>query len=321
MTGQIGYVRADVAAFLARLEHDGNGFAPGDDIVQSRLAFSAMLRANDAPVSPRATPRSFTCPGPAAPIALRLFTVAPEANSVRSSRPVVIFFHGGGFILGDLDSYASLCAEIAVQTGLPVVAVDYRLAPEAPFPAAPDDCEAATRWIAEHASALGLAANGLILMGDSAGGNLAIVTAQALAARPAALPVVLQVPLYPVAGPIGRHESYRAFREGHLLTREALARFHAGYAAPLDDPRHYPLMHEDLHQSPPALVVTAEYDPLRDSGREYAARLQAEGVPCLAIEVPGMIHGFMTLRKAIPSAQSDLETITHAMTNMLERHS
>lgn len=321
MIGQIGYVRSDVAAFLAQLQHDANAFVPGDNIVRSRRAFSAMLHANDASPSPLIIPRSFTCPGPVAPIALRLFDVAAATEPGNTSRPVVIFFHGGGFILGDLDSYASLCSEIALQTGLPVVAVDYRLAPEAPFPAAPDDCEAATRWIAEHTPSLGLAAGGLILMGDSAGGNLAIVTAQALAAHPAALPVVLQVPLYPVAGPIARHESYRTFREGHLLTREVLARFHAGYAAPLDDPRHYPLLREDLSNAPPAIVVTAEYDPLRDSGREYAARLQAQGVSCLAIEVPGMIHGFMTLRKAIPSAQSDLETITQAMTNMLERHS
>ena len=316
MNGSQGSPRDDVSRFLSALEGEMNAFVPGEDIARSRAAFAAMLRRHDAPPRAPVTTRALHCPGPAGPMALRLH----DANdSAAGPRPVIVYFHGGGFMLGDSACYADLCGELAAQTGLPVVSVDYRLAPEHPFPAAPDDCEAAARWIAQAAPALGVPATGLALMGDSAGGNLAIVTAQALAARPAALPVLLHVPVYPVAGPVGRHASYRAYREGYLLTREALARFHAAYAAPLDNPRHYPLLHPDHGRSPPALVVTAECDPLRDSGREYAARLAEAGATCEALEFSGAIHGFMTLRKAIPSAQSDLETLTRAMTRLLER--
>ncbi len=317
-----GIPRTDVARFLAAIEAGGNAFVPGDDIARSRAAFAAMLHAHDAPTQPLATLRSFACDGPAGPIGLRLFDSLSEAERREAPAPAIVYYHGGGFILGDLDCYASLCSALAVQTVWPVVAVDYRLGPENPFPAAPDDCEAAARWIAKREPSLALPAlTGLVLMGDSAGGNLAIVTAQALAERPAALPVLLQVPVYPLAGPIGRHESYRAYRHGHLLTREALAQFHMGYGAPPDDPRHYPVLHPDLHRAPPTLLITAELDPLRDSGREYGVKLCEVGVDVSAIEVSGMVHGFMTLRKTIPSAQSDLERITDAMIHMLERPS
>lgn len=317
-----GTPRNDVARFLSAIEESGNAFVPGDDIARSRAAFAAMLHAHDAPVRPLATLRSFACAGPERPIGLRLFDSLSEAERRQTPSPAIVFYHGGGFILGDLDCYAGLCSALAAQTGWPVVAVDYRLGPEHPFPAAPDDCEAAARRIAEREPSLALPAlTGLVLMGDSAGGNLAIVTAQALAGHPAALPVLLQVPVYPLAGPIARHESYRTYRHGHLLTREALARFHMGYGAPPDDPRHYPVLHPDLHRAPPTLLVTAELDPLRDSGREYGAMLREAGVNVSPIEISGMIHGFMTLRKAIPSAQSDLERITDAMIHMLEHPS
>ena len=312
--------RADVAHFLAALEHGPNGFVAGTDIPASRTAFAAMLREHDAPAHALPVQHDLSCPGPAGAIPLRLFdTLTAEERRAHPS-PVIIYYHGGGFILGDLDCYTSLCSALAVQTGLPVVAVDYRLAPEHPFPAAPDDCEAAARSIAAHPDALGLpCATGLVLMGDSAGGNLANVTTQALTARPAALPVLLQVPVYPLTGPVARHASYRAYRQGHVLTREALTRFHIGYGAPPDDPRHYPLLHPDHSATPPTLLVTAELDPLRDSGREYGARLAEAGATVHAIEISGMVHGFMTLRKTIPSAQSDLERITDALIPMLER--
>ena len=320
MNGTLSLPRPDVAQFLAMLEGGSNGFAPDTDIIRSRAAFAAMLHKYDAPAQPVAVRHDLSCPGPVKEPPLRLFDALAVQDRRRSPAPVIVFYHGGGFSLGDLDCYASLCSALAVQTGLPVVAVDYRLAPEHPFPAAPDDCEAAARYIAAHPDALGLpGASGLILMGDSAGGNLAIVTTQALAARAAALPVLLQVPVYPLAGPIARHASYRTYRHGHVLTREALAQFHIRYGAPMDNPRHYPVLHPDHSDTPPTLLITAELDPLRDSGREYGARLAEAGAPVHAIEISGMVHGFMTLRKAIPSAQSDLERITDAMIPMLER--
>ena len=320
MNGTPAFPRADVVRFLAALELGPNGFVADADLPRSRAAFSAMLCEHDAAPLPLAVQRTLSCPSLTHDIPLRLFdTLSPEARSAHPA-PVIVYYHGGGFILGDLDCCASLCGALAVQTGLPVIAVGYRLAPEHPFPAAPDDCEHAARFTASHAATLDLpGATGLVLMGDSAGGNLAIVTAQALAARAAALPVLLQVPVYPSAGPIGRHDSYRKYRNGHLLTREALAQFHTGYGGPLDDPRHYPLLYPDHSITPPTLLITAELDPLRDSGREYAARLVAAGATVHAIEISGMVHGFMTLRKAIPSAQSDLERITDALIPMLER--
>lgn len=311
--------RADVARFLAALAHGPNGFVADADITRSRAAFSAMLQEHDAPAQPLAVQRTLSCPGPGQDIPLCLFDAVTAHERHARSSPVIVFYHGGGFMLGDLACYASLCSALAVQTKLPVVAVGYRLAPEHPFPAAPDDCEAAARYIAAHPDALGLpGTTGLVLMGDSAGGNLTIVTAQALAARAAALPVLLQVPLYPLTGVVARHASYRAYRQGHALTREALAQFHISYAAPLDNPRHYPVLHAGHDRTPPTLLVTAELDPLRDSGREYGARLAEAGATIHAIEISGMVHGFMTLRKAIPSAQSDLERITDAMIPMLE---
>jgi len=313
MADSTPYIREDVQGFLALV----NSLPPPEALVaeEQRAGYLAMKAMTEADPRPMAVIKDLTCPGPAGAIPVRFYDVRES----RDPSPVILFFHGGGFVIGDLDTHNSLCTELSAELDLPVLAVHYRLAPEHPFPAAPDDCEAAARWIAQAAPTLGVPATGLVLMGDSAGGNLAIVTAQALAARPAALPVLLHVPVYPVAGPVGRHASYRAYREGHLLTREALARFHAAYAAPLDDPRHYPLLHPDHGRSPPALVVTAECDPLRDSGREYAARLAEAGATCEALEFSGAIHGFMTLRKAIPSAQSDLETLTRAMTRLLER--
>ncbi|OCC23127.1 hypothetical protein MB02_13240 [Croceicoccus estronivorus] len=317
------YVREDVRAFLMSMEGRANGLIPGDDLPLARAAFSQMLAQSDTQLNTLATIREFSCAGPTGPLRLRLYHAHTDSKG-REEGPVILYFHGGGFMLGDLDSYDSLCSEIAVQTNLPLVAVDYPLAPEHPFPAAPNACAAAAYWVAQQhpelAEAIGAPLSGLILMGDSAGGNLAIVTAQALSARPAMLPVAMQVPVYPLTGPIGDHESYRAFRSGHFLTREAMFRFHSAYAAPMDDPRHYPILHTGA-QMPPTLLVTAALDPLRDSGREYGTKLAGTGTPLQTLEIAGMIHGFMTLRKAIPSAQKDLEIILQTMTQMLERYS
>ena len=199
MNDNPGSPREDVARFLIAMESGPNGFVADADIVRSRAAFAAMLHEHDAPCIPLATVRAGHCSGPAGAIPLRLFDSLDEDTRRVTPSPVLLYFHGGGFILGDLDCYASLCSALAAQTGLPVMAIDYRLAPEHPFPAAPDDCEAAARHIAAHPHTFGLpAATGLVLMGDSGGGNLAVVTAHALARTPAALPVVLQVPVYPV---------------------------------------------------------------------------------------------------------------------------
>ena len=228
-----------------------------------------------------------------------------------------MFYHGGGFVVGDLEIYHSLCTEIASETGLPVVSVDYRLAPEHPFPAAPDDCEAATRWLAGSPAQLGFPVTGLIPMGDSAGGNLTIVTTAALIAEPAAVPVVAQVPIYPIAGPIAHHESFQAFGDGFFLTSQLMKWFTDAYAGDENDPRTYPLVNADHSRTPPTVILTAGLDPLRDSGREYAQHLIGQGVDVTCLEARGINHGFITMRRAIPSGQQDLKRVYRALAAML----
>ena len=198
-----------------------------------------------------------------------------------------------------------------------MIAVDYRLAPEHPFPAAPDDCEAAARWIATSPEAIGRTITGLIPMGDSAGGNLAIVVTQALGDDPATVPVVMQVPMYPLTDDKPDHASFQQFANGFMLNADGMTWFGQCYAAPLKDPRAFPLYHDHAH-TPPTVLVTAALDPIRDSGRAYGAELVLAGVDVTFLELSGTIHGFAQLRKVIPSAQGDILSIFAAMKRQLE---
>jgi acetyl esterase len=231
----------------------------------------------------------------------------------------VVFYHGGGFVVGDLETHHSLCTEIAASLDVPVVSVDYRLAPEHKFPAAPDDCEAAARWIAESPEALGRDVTALVPMGDSAGGNLTIVTTQALMARPAAVPVLLQVPIYPATddGPSERG-SMVEFGEGFLLNRRTMQWFGDQYAAEARHPRACPIR-ADHALTPPTVLVTAGLDPLRDEGRAYAAELILAGTDVVYLERQGALHGFASTRKIAPSGQGDLEAILATVRLFLER--
>lgn len=311
------FVREDVRAFLAFLEAQNGPELDEVPLDEARGQFRALGMLAEAEPRDLAVIEDLTCPGPGGDIPLRLY----DPREAREPGPVVMFFHGGGFVIGDLETHHALCTEIAARLDLPVVAVDYRLAPEAPFPAAPDDCEAATRWVAGSPDALGRKITGLITTGDSAGGNLAIVTTQALTDNPAEVPVVLQAPIYPVAGPIEDTQSYRSFSEGYLLTARGMTFFTRSYAADEGDKRNYPILHEDHGQAPPTVLITAGLDPLRDSGRDYAADLIRSGVDVIYLEMKGSIHGFVNIRKAVPSAQVDLHSFLDAIELMLERHS
>lgn len=256
----------------------------------------------DMPVGDLAVLRDLTIPATdGRKVAARLYDV----RETRPPGPLLVFFHGGGYVLGDLDSHEPLCAEIARGLDLPVIAVDYRLAPENPWPAAPDDCETAARWIAGNPAEIGRVATGLVLAGDSAGGSLTIVTSLALRDDPAAVPVLAQWPIYPAPDPTGKYQSYRDFSEGYFLDSAAMGWFHESYAADNDHWRGSPLK-ADHAGSPPTLVLTAGLDPLRDSGRAYAAALVKAGVLTVFREATGNIHGFLNMRKAIPSSQGDL---------------
>jgi acetyl esterase len=308
------YVRPDVQAFLNFM--NAAGAAPMSSLSPelARQAYLMMGILAEAAPLPLPVIRDLAAPGPAGPIPLRLY----DTRETRDAGPVVMFFHGGGFVIGDLDSHHAFCTEIAAGLDLPVIAVDYRLAPEHPFPAAPDDCEAATRWVASSPAELGRTVTGLILTGDSAGGNLTIVTTQVLMAKPAAVPVIVQAPLYPVTDDRIDHASFAQFAEGFLLTADTMTWFADGYAATPGDLRAYPF-YNDHAQTPPTVLVTAGLDPIRDSGRVYGAELIRVGAAVTFIEARGTIHGFVQLRKAIPSAQDDIATIFAAIRQQLER--
>jgi acetyl esterase len=275
---------------------------------EARATYAAMKDVADPPAGELAIKRDLKC----GDILLRLY----DARERREPGPVLVFFHGGGFVIGDLETHDSFCAEAARALDLPVVAVDYRLAPEHAFPAAPDDCEAATRWVATSPPELGLKLTSLILAGDSAGGNLTIVTAQQLRDRPAQVPVIVQWPIYPVVDDVQKYQSFHDFGDGFLLTREGMQWFSEAYRATEGDIRNTPILHRQ-EGMPPTLLVTAGLDPLRDQGRHYAGELIRAGVPTVYREAVGNIHGFITLRKAIPSSVGDVAACFRILKDMI----
>jgi acetyl esterase len=290
------YVRPDVAAFLTFLNN-----VPGPKMHElsaddARQQMRVMGHVAELPVGDLAMIQDIAIPGPAGPIPARLY----DARERREAGPVMVFFHGGGFVIGDLETHGPYCAEAARQLDMPVISVDYRLAPEHVWPAAPEDCEAAARWVAEN-----IPCTGLVLSGDSAGGNLTIVTAMSLRDRPAAVPVIAQNPIYPVVSDHNDWDSFRNFADGYLLSTEGMIWFGDAYQSDPADYRAAPLNHDHTGM-PPTLVITASLDPLHDQGVAYVAALQAAGVDAHHIEADGNIHGLINLRKAIPSAQDDV---------------
>lgn len=306
------FVRPDVAAFLAFLNA-----LPGPRMHElaapaARQMYAAMREVADRPLGDLATIVDLVIPGPAGDIPARLF----DARAARAPGPALVFFHGGGFVIGNLDTHASFCAEASRVLDLPVVAVDYRLAPEHAWPAAPDDCEAAARWVAGSPAALAREVTAIAVCGDSAGGNLAIVTAAALRDTPAAVPVLAQLCFYPATDSSRAYASYAQFAEGYLLTRDSLEWFEAAYRAEAGHVRASPLLGE-LAGMPPAVVVTTSLDPIRDQGRAYAAALVQAGVATVFGEVQGNVHGFITLRKAVPSSAGDVARTLSAFKALL----
>lgn len=219
-----------------------------------------------------------------------------------SASPGIVFFHGGGWVIGDLDTHDTLCRRLAVEVGCPVISVDYRLAPEHPFPAAVDDAVAAFRWVAEHAAELGLDPARLAVAGDSAGGNLSAVVA--LRTRGEAHGPVLQALLYAGLDLTCAEPSHRTFGEGYLLGADLITWF-LGHYLGSGDRRHpdaSPLHAPDVSGLPPALIYTAGFDPLRDEGHAYAERLRRAGVPVRYQDFPGLIHGFLQMTAAVGAA-------------------
>ena len=221
--------------------------------------------------------------------------------------PVIIYFHGGGWALGGLDGHDAICRRLAAENRALVVSVAYRLAPEYTYPAAVEDAYDATRWVAEHAVELGSAPEKLIVMGDSAGGNLAAVVS--LMARDLSGPhIAFQVLIYPAVDFSEGYPSKKLYDDTPVLNRQALNMYRDLYIrhpADLQDPYAAPLLAADFHHLPPALILTGEYDPLRDEGQAYAERLRAAGIDVTQVCYPGMSHGFLSfgwLGSATPAA-------------------
>ena len=258
-------------------------------VAQARAQYEARI-AIMAPPALVASVRESTIDGPAGALRLRIYR--PEGNG---PFPALVFFHGSGFVLCSLDTHDGICRNLCAGAGCVVVSVDYRLAPEHKFPAGLNDCVCATRWVAEHAAALALDPRRIAIGGDSAGGNLA--AAVALRVRDAGGPALCgQLLIYPVTDyHTPGTASYAENADGYGLTRETMRWFWRHYLAEEGDATHphaAPLRASDLSRLPPALVVTAEYDPLRDEGEAYAARLRAAGVPTVMSRWDGMNHGF-----------------------------
>jgi acetyl esterase len=310
------FVRPDVRAFLDRLKANPRPQMTHDSIAAMRPHAPRGMALLEPPVGVLAITRDVAAPGLAGAIPIRLFDTQVE----RKPGPALVFFHGGGFVIGNIDTHVSMCAELARRLDLPVLSVDYRLAPEHPWPAAPDDAETATRWIAENGAAFNRNITSLVLCGDSAGGTLTLITALALRNRPAAVPVIFQLALYPRADADNerqqRYPSAVAFSDGYGLDAADMTFFNQAYNA---NPTHWrgsPLLN-DLAGMPPLLMVTAALDPLRDQGRAYAAKAIEAGVFTTYLEIPGTIHGFAGYRQAIPSAQQDFVDILEIAAHML----
>jgi acetyl esterase len=307
------FVRPDVRAFLDFLNALDGPSSREAGLEASRAMLVKSRHLADADMGELAILRDLSCPGPAGEIPLRLY----DAQEERGPGPLLLFFHGGGFVLGDLESHESFCAALARQLDMPVLAVDYRLAPEHPFPAGAEDCIAAVRWAASSPEALGREVTGLVPCGDSAGGNFAIVVSLALRDQPAAVPVLAQWPIYPAADPAKQYPSYHQFGSGYLLSREGMEWFDECYAPSKDDWRYAPLV-KDQAGMPPTLILTASLDPIRDQGRAYAAALVQAGVTTVFREAEGNIHSFVTLRKAIPSSDEDVRAAVEALKLLIE---
>jgi acetyl esterase/lipase len=264
-----------------------------------------------------------TVPGPAGEIPVRIYWPASAGGTAAAGgAPGVVFFHGGGWVICDLDTHDGQCRALANGVGAVVVSVDYRLAPEAKFPGALDDCLAATRWVADHATELGVDASLLAVAGDSAGGNL--TAAVALKARDdGGPPLAYQAMIYPVIDSSGSRNDYPSKTEnatGYFLTRESMEWYRVQYLRTESDGDHpycSPMFAESLEGLPPAFVLTAEYDPLRDEGEEYARRLVAAGVPTEVYRAPGMFHGFFGMDAILEGAKQAQELVFESMREAL----
>jgi acetyl esterase len=281
----------------------------GGDVDLSQVPPEAMRPAFDS-VGPPGDPQvvgnveNRTVPGPSDPIPVRVYT--PEGEG---PFPILMFFHGGGFVLCSLDSHDALARALCNGAEAVVISVDYRLAPEAKFPAGPEDCYAATCWAAENAGEVGGDAARIAVAGDSAGGNLSAVVSL-MAQERGGPSIVHQLLIYPVTSSSADTNSYRDNAEGYFLTKGMMDWFWGHYLeneADGSNPLASPLLAESLVGQPPATVITAEFDPLRDEGLAYARRLDEAGVSTVVKNYEGVVHGFVSMFDNVDKGREALE--------------
>jgi acetyl esterase len=271
-------------------------------LAEARAADLASIRQTGGEPEPVGEVVDLTIPGPGGELPLRLY----RPNGVKPM-PALLYFFGGGWVLGTIDTADGVSRSLANASGAVVAVVGYRLAPEHPFPAAIDDCSATLRWVAEHAEEIGVDPARLAVGGDSAGGNLA--AGLALRARADGPALVGQLLVYPNTDQLADDESMREAGDPFLFNRNSVAWYRQHYLADpadADNPLASPLRAESLAGLPPALVITAEYDPLRDQGEAYARRLADDGVPVQLRRYAGMAHGFFTMAGTVDASRAAL---------------
>jgi acetyl esterase len=304
------YIDPPVEALLQRIKDAGRAPFWQGTAMQARATPSLMrMLFGDAPQLHRVEERVIGAD--TGPVPVRIY--------IPNQKPAgaIVYFHGGGWVIGSVDDYDAFTATLAERTGCAVISVDYRLAPEHPYPAPLHDAMAALDWVAVHAhNVLGVVPAKLIVAGDSSGANLATVAVRHYNARPTTRRYDFQVLAYPVTDADFDTESYREFAEGHLVTRADMMWFWNQYApdtAQRNHPDLSPLRADTLIGSPPALVLVASLDPLRDDGERYAAKLEQDGVPVELVRCEGLVHGFLSMVGLAPNAAQAFDGIVDAI--------
>lgn len=289
------------------------GLVASDDVAVARAQLDAASAAFGTDIV--VPTHDFTVPGPAGPLTVRHYRAEPGA-------PLLVFLHGGGFVVGSLTTHDGFCRRLSQDAGVHVLSVDYRLAPEHKAPAAGEDSFAAYRWALENAAELGADPDRVAIGGDSAGGNLAAVVTQAARDEGVALPA-LQLLIYPMVDPVAETVSRSLFADGFFLTKADIEWFDRHYVdgadVPQDDPRVAPLRAADLSGLSPALLVTAGFDPLRDEGRAYAEALAAAGVPVDHREYGSLVHAFINFFPLGGDSELAVADLTSALRAHLSR--
>ncbi len=306
-------VDPQVKVLLDALDATGGARFVEMSAVDAREWFNSFRRPFEVPIG---AVEDRVIPGPDCDIPVRLYT-PPDATT--SPLPALVFYHGGGWVVGDLDSHDALCRSLSSHSGCKVIATHYRLGPESLWPAAPDDCFATLEWAVANAASLGIDPNRIAVGGDSAGGNLsAAVTLRARAAHGSQ--IAFQLLIYPAVDATMSLPSIQENASGYFLEKAGMDWFYAHYIPPTADPKTpdiSPLFADDFSHLPPAYVVTAGYDPLCDEGRDYAAKLKAAGVQVDYINYPSMIHGFFGFQAAVEVARDAVRDAAQALAKAL----